>query len=274
MCKRAMLLLLALIMVPSFTSAATYWQITATTSPTALKTNLTAARPANFGNYTTPGGAAMTLTKVTRTPYDTVSFDVAAVSGSTVKVKVDGVQVGTTPGTYSVAKGTLLNHNIVATYTAASSQYVLTTQAAAGGSITPSKSYLSNGNVTVTPFAGYMLTGLKISGTTYPLGASLPVGITSAGTTSGATYTFASGSYTLQGVFAAAPVAKAIISSGDQIVALGASALVDASTSSSNVTPISYDWSTTCGTLTSDADPKKVTFTAPTAAGACMVTLT
>lgn len=276
MCKRAMYLLLALITVPSFATAATYWQITATTSPAALKTNLTAARPANFGNYTTPGGAAMSLTKVTRTPYNTVSFDVAAVPGKTVIVKVDGVQAGTSSGPYNVAKGTKLSHTIAAYYSSVT--YTLTAQSASGGTISPSATYSANpGVVTVTPFTGNVLSGLKIGTTTYALADPLPADITMSGDASGATYTFTSGSYTLQGVFTAAPVAKAVISTPSMTVATGATGiLIDGSSSSSNVAGTTYNWETTCGVLTpvSPADDKIILFAAPVTVGTCTVTLT
>jgi hypothetical protein len=273
MCKRAMLLLLALMTVPSFASAATYWQITATTSPTALKTNLTAARPSNFGNYTTPGGDTKTLTKVTVNPYASVDFDVAAAPGYAVSnVKVDGVTVGSAAGTYTVNKGTTLSHTIVAYYTVAN--YTLTTQPAAGGTISASQTYSANGTVTAIPSNGYTLKGLKIGATTYLLADTLPGGVSKTGDVSGATYTFASGSYTVQGVFAAAPAASTIIITPGQTIATGSSILVDGSASSSNITPTNYAWSNTCGALTADSDPKKVTFVAPASVGSCTVTLT
>jgi trimeric autotransporter adhesin len=273
MCKRAMLLLLALMTVPTFASAATYWQITATTSPTALKTNLTAARPANFGNYTTPGGDTKTSTKVTRNPYLAVDFDVAAPAGYAVtNVKVDGVSVGNAAGTYTVNKGTTLSHTVVAYYAAAS--YTLTTQAAAGGTISSSQSYSANGTVTATPSIGYTLKGLKIGATTYLLADTLPAGVSLSGDASGATYTFASGSYTVQGVFAVVPAAAAIISNGTSLtVSPNASVLLDATTSSSNVAGTTYVWTKTAGTFTTNADPKKITFNAP-ASGSATVTLT
>ena len=66
MLNRLVIIVGLLLMLPIFANAATYWAITATTSPTSFKSNLTAARPANFGNYTTPGGVTKTLTNVIR----------------------------------------------------------------------------------------------------------------------------------------------------------------------------------------------------------------
>jgi len=58
--KRFAAIIFLLLMLPVFANAATYWAISASTSPAVLKPNLTPARPANFGNYTTPNGGATT----------------------------------------------------------------------------------------------------------------------------------------------------------------------------------------------------------------------
>ena len=162
MFNRAIILLLTLMMVPSFASAKTYWAITKTISPIAVsKAVVTAARPANFGNYTTPGGANFAVTNVTNSTnglisgaYSPVGFDVTVPAGYTLtNVKVDGVIVGTTAGTYNVNKGTTLSHNIVVTYAAAgSTSYTITTQPAAGGSISPSRTYTTPADISRNAF--------------------------------------------------------------------------------------------------------------------------
>jgi hypothetical protein len=275
MCKRAMLMLLALMTVPSFAGATTYWAITATTSPTALKSNLTAARPANFGNYTTPGGATAALTNVTKSTLSSVSFNVAAVAGYTVKVKVDGTQVATAPGTVTITKSSVLNRSIVATYTAAS--YVISTSPSTGGTITGSVTApaSTSPSVTIAALPGYTIAGAKIDGTVYAVADPLPAGVTKVG----GVYTFnaVSAAHTIQGVFALIPAATAIISNGAATtVAPGTSFVLDGSSSVSNVAGTTYAWTTTCGTLTAvvPADQKKVNFTAPATTGNCTATLT
>jgi hypothetical protein len=275
--KRAIMTLLALMAVPTLSSAATYWAVTATTSPAALKTNLTAARPANFGNYTTPGGATKNLTNVTKSTLPSVNFDVAAVAGYTVKVKVDGVQIGTVPGTYTITKNSVLNRSIVATYSAAS--FVISTSPANGGTISGSQTAAASTSpsVSLAPIAGYTLTGAKIDGTVYALADTLPAGVTVSGNSAGAVYTFpaVSAAHSIQGVFALTPAATAIIANGAAAtVAPGASFIIDGSSSVSNVAA-SYAWTATCGTLTANVNPKLVTFTAPASnATSCTATLT
>jgi hypothetical protein len=276
MCKRAMLMLLALMTVPSFAGATTYWAITATTSPAAMKTSLTAARPANFGNYTTPGGATKNLTNVTKSSLGSVSFDVAAVAGYTVKVKVDGVQVATAPGTVTVTKNTVLNRSIVATYSAAS--YVISTIPANGGTITGSVTApaSTSPSVTIAALPGYSISGAKIDGTVYAVADPLPAGVSKVG----GVYTFASVSapHSIQGVFAVVPVVTPLISNGAAVtLAPSGSIVLDGSSSVSNVAGTTYAWTNSCGTLTAvvPADPKKVTFTAPaTLNTSCVATLT
>jgi hypothetical protein len=276
--KRAIMTLLALMAVPTLSSAATYWAVTATTSPAALKTNLTAARPANFGNYTTPGGATKNLTNVTKSTLTTVNFDVAAVAGYTVKVKVDGVQVATAPGTVTITKSSVLNRSIVATYSAAS--FVISTSPANGGTISASQTAAASTSpsVTLAPIAGYTLTGAKIDGTVYALAATLPAGVTVSGNAAGAVYTFptVSAGHTIQGVFALTPVATAIIANGAATsIAPGASVALDGTSSVSNVAGTTYAWtkSGACGTL-ANASSAVATYTAPATVGSCTVTLT
>ncbi|MDD2853324.1 MAG: CxxxxCH/CxxCH domain-containing protein [Desulfuromonadaceae bacterium] len=272
------IILFVFLSLPPFASATNYWAITAATSPASFKTNLIAARPTNFGNYTTPGGAIKTLTNVTRTPYASVDFDVAAVPGYTVKVKVDGAQKGTTPGTYTVYKGTMLNHNIVATYTAVSEAYIITTIDVADGHITPSVTYSASAAITVTPSVGKQLTGVVIDNVAYPLTGTpaLPTYVTMTGDTAGATYTFTSGTHTIYGIFAPKPAAKATLSTPNMTVATGTTGiLIDASSSSSNVTDTIYSWTATCGTITpTGLNAKTATYDAPATLGSCIITLT
>ena len=265
--------------LPVFANGAAYWAITATTSPASLKSNLTAARPANFGNYTTPGGATKTLTNVIKTPYNSVDFIVAAVPGYTVKVKVDGAQVGTQPGTYTVNKGTMLNHNIVATYTAVNVSYIITTIDVPDGHITPSVTYSDKAVISVTPSVGSQLTGVVIDSVVYPLTGlpALPAAfVTKTGDSAGAAYTFTSGTHSIYGVFAPVPAANAILSTPNMTVAINTTGItIDGSSSTSNVPGTTYGWTATCGTVTSTApNAKTATYTAPATVGSCAITLT
>jgi predicted CxxxxCH...CXXCH cytochrome family protein len=271
--KSTMMMLLVLLLVPSLANATTYWAITASTSPTALKASLSAARPANFGNYTTPGGAG--TTNVIKSTVTTVNYTVSVPAGySLVNVKVDGVIKGTTAGTYPVAKGTLLNHSIAATYSATS--YTITTQVAPGGNISASVSYAGSAPITLTPISGYFLSGAVIDNVSYALDATLPAFVTKTGTAAGATYSFNTGSHTIKGVFGQSPTASAIISTPSQSVVVGATGIVvDGSTSSSNVAGASYLWSASCGSVTPTApNAKTASYSAPATAGNCTVTLT
>jgi len=284
MLNRLVIIVGLLLVMPVFANAATYWAITATTSPTSFKSNLTAARSANFGNYTTPGGATKTLTNVIKTPYNSVDFNVVAVPGYTVKVKVDGAQVGTLPGTYTVNKGTMLNHNIVATYTAQSYAYIITTTDVPDGHITPSVTYSDKAVISVTPSVGSQLTGVNIDNVTYPLSGTpaLPGYVTMTGGATGATYTFTSESHSIYGVFAPVPTARAIISTPNMTVAASTATnptviTIDGSSSSSNDTTggTTYGWTATCGSITpTGLNAKTATYNAPATIGSCIITLT
>ena len=276
MLNRLVIIVGLLLMLPAFANATTYWAITATTSPTSFKTKLTAARPANFGNYTTPGGDTKTLTNVIKTPYNSVDFNVAAVTGYTVKVKVDGAQVGTLPGTYTVNKGTMLNHSIVATYTAVSYAYVISTIDVPDGHITPSVTYSDKAVISVTPSVGSQLTGVVIDNVTYNLVSTLPSFVTKTGDATGATYTFTSGSHSIYGVFAPVPTAHAILSTPNMTVATNTTGIaIDGSSSTSNVPGTTYGWTATCGTITPAApNAKTASYNAPATIGSCVITLT
>jgi hypothetical protein len=273
MLRKVLPLIIAMVMFPLFASAATFWQITATTSPAALKLNLTPARPANFGNYTTPNGGP--TTKVIDNTITSVNFDVNVPSGyALTNVKVDGAVKGTTAGTYTVNKGIQLSHTIVASYTTVT--YTITTIPVANGSISPSTTYSTSSPITVTPSNGFQLTGVVIDNTTYALAASLPAFVTRTINPVGATYTFTTGNHTIQGLFATLPSATAVILTPSQTVAIGATGIeIDGSASTSNVPNTTYDWTATCGTVTPTAtNAKTATFDAPTTTGSCVVMLT
>lgn len=266
-----------LLLLPSFADAATYWQISASTSPAALKSNLLPDRPANFGNYTTPNGGW--VTKVIRTPYPSVNFVATVPIGyKLVNVKVDGAMQGNTAGTYTVQKGTTLSHTIVASYAVAS--YAITTYAATGGNISSSLTAPAgtDQSVTVTSFNGYKLTGVLIDSRTYALADALPPFVTKNGDASEATYTFlaVNAAHSIKGIFAQLPTATAVISTPGQTVATGTTGIaIDGSTSSSNVAGTTYDWSATCGTVTpTGPNAKTATYAAPATIGSCTVTLT
>jgi trimeric autotransporter adhesin len=264
-------------LLPALAQATTYWAITATTAPAAFKTSLTAVRPTNFGNYTTPGGATKTLTNVTRTPYPSVSFNVAPVLGYTVKVDVDGARAGTTAGVYPVAKGTVLSHTIVATYTAAT--FTVTAQQIGGGSISPTVTAPAGASpaITITPDSNYLLTGATIDGTLYSLPA-VPAGVSVSGGPAGAVYTFGAlgANHTIQGAFAPVPAARAVIANGNSIVPTGTTGIfIDGSPSSSNVIGTTYSWAASCGTLTpTGPNAKTANYDAPASIGSCTITLT
>jgi trimeric autotransporter adhesin len=269
----ALLLLFMLLMLPAFANAATYWAITASTSPAALKPNLTPARPMNFGNYTTPGGLG--ATNVTNAATTSVDYNVSIPAGySLVSVKVDGVVAGTTAGTYTVNKGTVLSHTIVASYAATS--YTITTQVASGGTISASGSYSTSLPITVTPSVGNQLTGVVIDAVTYALTDVLPSFVTRTGSSAGSTYTFTSGSHTVKGVFALLATASARITTPSQTVPTGTTGiLLDGSASTSTVPGTSFVWSATCGTVSATVpNGTTATYNAATVATTCSVTLT
>src|SRR5512133_406639 len=277
MLKKTGLYFVLLFLIPALANAATYWQITASTSPAALKSNLSPARPANFGNYTTPNGGAVTA--VTSTPYAFVSYVASVPLGyRLMSVKIDGVVRGTTAGTYTVDKGTTLSHTIVASYAAAS--YTITTYPATGGNISSSVTAPagSTQTVTITPFNGYQLTGALIDNNSYALNDALPTSITKSGDASGATYTFAAvnAAHTIKGIFASLPAATAVITTPSQSVAIGTTGLtIDGSASTSNVAGTIYGWTASCGTVTpTGPNAKTATYTAPATVGSCTVTLT
>jgi trimeric autotransporter adhesin len=274
---RALFILLILLTLPAFAAGATYWAITASTTPAALKSNLSPARPANFGNYTTPNGGS--LTNVIRTPYSSVDYVVNIPVGYTLtNVKVDGVVKGSTAGTYTVDKGTLASHTIVANYVAAS--YIITATSVAGGSITSSLTAPAGTSptITVTPYTGNQLTGVIIDTTTYALADQLPSFVSKTGGATGATYTFLSisAAHAIKGVFSTIPTATAIISTPSQTLATGATGIaIDGSASTSSDPGTAYGWTASCGSVTATGpNAKTATYTAPATTGSCTVTLT
>src|SRR5512133_3773643 len=273
MIRRLLPLLMTVLMLPSIASAATYWSITATTSPTTLKSNLTPARPANFGNYTTPNGGI--TTNITKSTVTSVDYLVTVPAGYILQnVKVDAAVKGTTAGTYTVNKGTQLSHSIVASYARAS--YVITTIPVANGNVSPSKTYSTSAAINVRPNTGYQLTGVVIDTTTYALAAGLPAFVTLTGNSSGAVYTFTTGSHSIKGLFAATPTAQAVITTPSQTVAVGTTGIaINGSSSTSSVPGTTYDWTATCGTVTPTApNAKTATYNAPATTGSCSVILT
>lgn len=265
-----------LFLIPVFANAATYWSITASTSPASLKSNLIPQRPTNFGNYTTPNGGS--LTNVTRDPYPSVNYVATVPIGfRLVNVKVDGVIKGTAAGTYRVEKGTSLSHNIVAYYT--TSNFIITTYAAAGGTISLSMTAPAGSNpaISLKPATGYQLNGAIIDGKTYLLTDTLPQFVTKNGDLNGAVYTFpaVNAPHSIKGIFITRPSAKAVISTPSQSVPLGKTGItIDGSLSSSSVPGTIYDWKTTCGTITPSAsNVKTAIYDATTNIESCTITL-
>jgi trimeric autotransporter adhesin len=273
MLRRLLLLLLTMSMFPTWAHAATFWTINASASPGALRTNLVPARPANFGNYTTPNGGA--VTNITKSTVTSVVYGVSVPPGFSLNnVKIDNVQVGTTAGNYTVNKGTLLSHTISAAYTALS--YVITTSPVSGGNISPSATYSISTAITLTPNNGNLVLGAIIDSVSYNLADPLPAFVTRTGNSAGAVYTFTTGNHTMKGIFGIQGTATAVITTPSQEIATNATGItVDGSASTSNISGTSYGWSATCGTITPTAPNSKIAlYNAPATLGTCQVLLT
>src|SRR6185369_13938799 len=193
------LMMLALVAAPSFALAD--WQIKASTTPAGVTAvPSTTAATANADN----------VTRVTDLQ-DPVTFTLGGLPAgySLTSVTVDGkrvVDVNGAPdlsGSYTLTKGTMINHSIVANYKLfATNTFTIKSIPSAGGSISKSVTVAQNDTptFTITPYAGFTLTGIKIDG-------AAPVA-------SNGSYTFAavSDNHTIQGVFAEVKTLAAVMS--------------------------------------------------------------
>ncbi|MDD2851354.1 MAG: hypothetical protein PHY09_05550 [Desulfuromonadaceae bacterium] len=262
---KVLIVLLVLLMMPSFASARTYWSITSVTSPASFSSYLTPVP--NAGYSTTNSGL---LTNVTDSQITAVEYDVTVPMGYILtNLRVDGAQqsLPATGGKVSVYRATnnsSLTHNIVATYALkTSTEYIITTLDVPEGHITPSVTYFSPSValVTVSPFVGQKLTGIEVDGVKYTL-PSVPDGVSLTANSNGVTYTFTTGNHTVKGLFASVPTARAIISTPNLTVAIGTTNIeIDGSSSTSNDPGARYVWTATSGTVTYTSDPKKINFT-------------
>jgi len=248
MLNRLVVVVLFLLTLPVFANAQTYWAITASATPASL-TSVAAPTPTGSGFTTTNR-----VTNVTSSNVTSVVFNVAAtptgykltsvtVDGSRVKKSTpdsNGNYQYETDGPFTVNKGTMLNHSIVANYTVDSrNTFQIKSIPSAGGWISSSVTVGLNATPSFSIIAnpGHTLEGVKIDGGALIIGT-------------GGTYTFdpVKADHTIQGVFIANKSLNAILSIPSAFSAAPGSVLnVIGSTQPGYTTGVTYDWTgTTC----------------------------
>lgn len=276
MLRKAICIMVMLLTLPAMASAYNCWSVTKSVTPTTQVSTVTPPANSAIPGYSTAVGS--TTTNMTATASTTCSaapqsatFTIAAPGGYTLSsVKIDNVAqaLGTT---YTVNHGTQISHTIAVSY--ATANFVITTTPAAGGTISSSVQVASGGSATIniTPNTGYQLTGVNIDGTNHTSDATF-TGVQSAGSY---TFTNVTAAHSLTATFAVVPSLTASISNPGGTVAFSSTTLVDGSGSTSNVSPTTYGWTTTCGTITpTGSNAKTANFVAPSSASSCTVTLT
>ena len=248
---RTLILLVAVLALPSLGSAQTYWAITASSSPTGYSPT-----PIGF----TPVGNVIGVTDPTTTYVDFALSTNSPAGYTLTSVTVDGVRVkemkadGVTPetdgkgnyvyvttGTFRVNKGTMLNHNIIANYTAyASNTYTIKSIPTAGGWISPSQTVAKNGSAkfTITANPGSTLIDILVDGV-------------STNTKSGSyTISNVTGNHTIQPVFDAVKSLSAVISIPPAMsVTPGKKILVVGNTKPAFASGVTFTWSATNGAI-------------------------
>jgi len=286
MMKKAFALMVMLLSVPVFASAYNCWSVTKAASPsTAITINgIVGPAATDPGVYpgislsasaTTPGVVtyATTATAAACTANDVVQsmdFEVNAAGYAVTQVRLDGVVLPAVNGKYTVPRLVgKTNRNLLVYYAPLASAYTITTQPSGGGSVTPSfkTAATSTPKVYVTPFQGYMLTGLTITpAVTYDLEQVKSQGYFE--------FPAVTQNYTFKASFAAAPKASALLSTNLFTIAPNAVALLDGTMSYSNVAGTTYVWSVSpSANATLTPDNKTANFSA-SVAGDYVVTLT
>src|SRR6185369_6928748 len=173
---------------------------------------------------------------------DPVTFTLGGLPAgySLTSVTVDGkrvVDVNGAPdlsGSYTLTKGTMINHSIVANYKLfASNTFTIKSIPAAGGSITKSQTVAQNATPTfaITPYAGFAVTGVLVD--------NQPAALVNG------TYTFAAvaANHTIQGVFAEVKTLNAVMSIPTSFTAeIGRTINVSGNTKPAYTTGVTYTW--------------------------------
>ena len=286
MMKKAFALMLMLLSVPVFASAYNCWSVTKAASPsTAYLINAIdgpdATAPGVYpgislsANATTPGVVtyATTLDAAACVANDVVQsmdFDVSADNYAVTQVRLDGVVLDKVNGKYTVPRLVgKSNRNLLVYYAPLASAYTITTQPAGGGSVTPSfkTAASSTPKVSVTPFPGYMLTGLTITpAVSYNLEQVKNQGYFE--------FPAVTQNYTFKASFAATPKASALLSTNLFALTPGQAALLDGTKSYSSEPSTTYDWSVSPSASTTLTPNGKTATFAASVVGDYVVTLT